>query len=269
MTARDWGQQTQARGKSRSHKRRGIVVLLLFFIVAFLAVTSLANRWKGELLVDRVDVWGNHILTEKDLIALAKVPIGTPLYDVDLLEIRSRIRSNPYVMDAVVAHDLPSTIKITVRERKPAAILGGSDPYYVSVDGYVLPAVNSKEVFDLPVITGASRSQTIKAGMKLGSENFEAAMEILADAATLNPDLYHLISEINISSIDPIVYTAEQGIPIFFRTEDIHTQLVYLMSFWSQYVRQQASERVRSIDLRFSDQVVAVCNKPSSAEKPL
>jgi cell division protein FtsQ len=269
MTTRDWGQQTQPRGSSRSHKRRGIVVLLLFFIVAFLAVTSLANRWRGELLVERVDVRGNHILAEKDLIALAKVPIGTPLYDVDLLEIRSRIRSNSYVIDAVVAHDLPSTIKITVRERKPVAILGGPDPYYVSVDGYVLPAVNSKEVFDLPVITGASRSQTIKAGMKVGSENFKAAMEILTDAAALNADLYHLISEININSTDPIVYTAEQGIPIFFRTEDIHAQLVYLMSFWNQYVRQRGSERVRSIDLRFNDQVVAVWNKPSSTEKPL
>jgi cell division septal protein FtsQ len=269
MTARDWGQQTQPRGNSRSDKRRGIVVLLLFFIVAFLAITSLANRWRGELLVDRVDARGNHILTEKDLIALAKVPIGTPLYDVNLLEIRSRIRSNPYVMDAVVAHDLPSTIKITVRERKPVAILGGSDPYYVSVDGYVLPAVNSKEVFDLPVITGASRSQTIKAGMKIGSENFKAAMEILSESATLNPDLYHLISEININSTAPIVYTSEQGIPIFFRAEDIHTQLVYLMSFWNQYVRQQGSEHVRSIDLRFNDQVVAVWNKLSSTEKPL
>jgi cell division septal protein FtsQ len=200
---------------------------------------------------------------------LAKVPIGTQLYDVDLLEIRSRIRLNPYVMNAVVAHDLPSTIKITIRERKPVAILGGSDPYCVSVDGYVLPAVNSKEVFDLPVITGASRSQAIKAGMKVGSENFKAAMEILIDAATLDRDLYHLISEININSIDPIVYTAEQGVPILFRTEDIHTQLVYLMSFWNQYVRQQGSEHVRSIDLRFSDQVVATWNKPSSTEKPL
>jgi cell division septal protein FtsQ len=269
MTARDWGQQTQPRGSSRFQKRRGIVVLLLLFIVAFLAITSLANRWRGELLVERIDVRGNRILTEKDIIALAKVPTGTPLYDVDLLEIRSRVRLNPYVMGAVVAHDLPATIKITIRERKPVAILGGSDPCYVSIDGYVLPALNSKEVFDLPVITGAGRSQPIKAGMKIGSESFKAAMEILADAATLNPDLYHLISEININSTDPVVYTAEQGIPIFFRKEDVHTQLVYLMSFWNQYVRQQGSGHVRSIDLRFSDQVVAIWNKPSSTEKPL
>jgi hypothetical protein len=94
-------------------------------------------------------------------------------------------------------------------------------------------------------------------------------MEILTDAATLDPDLYHLISEININSTDPIVYTSEQGIPIFFRADDIHTQLVYFMSFWNQYVRQQGSEHVRSIDLRFGDQVVAVWNKASSAEKPL
>src|SRR3972149_2022655 len=135
MTVRDRGQQTQSRGSSRSHKRKGIVVLLLFFIVAFLAITSLANRWRGELLVERIDIRGNRILTDQELIVLARVPIGTPLYDVDLLEIRSRVRLNPYVTDAIVAHDLPATIKITIRERKPVAILGGSDPSYVSGDG--------------------------------------------------------------------------------------------------------------------------------------
>jgi cell division septal protein FtsQ len=269
MTMGDRDQQTQLRGSDRSQQRKGMVVLLLFLIAAFLGITSLANRWKGELLVERLDIRGNRILTDKELVALANVPIGTPLYDVNLLDIRSGVRVNPYVADAVVVHDLPATIKIAIRERKPVAILGGSEPLYISAEGYVLPPVNSKEVFDLPVITGAGQSLPIKAGMKIASENFKAAAEILSEAAALDRDLYHLISEINIDSLEPTLYMAEQGIPIFFRKDSIRTQLVYLLSFWNQYVRQQGSERVRSIDLRFEGQVVVSWNKPSPQEKSL
>jgi cell division septal protein FtsQ len=246
-----------------------MIVLFFFLVVTFFGIISLANRWRGELLVERLDIRGNRILTGKELVALAKVPIGTPLYDVDLLEIRSRVCVNPYVADAVVAHDLPATIKIAIREREPLAILGGPEPFYVSVEGYILPPVNSKEVFDLPIITGAEQSQPIKAGMKIASENFKAAVEILSEAAVLDCDLYHLISEINIGSLEPTVYMAEQGIPVFFRKDSIHAQLVYLLSFWNQRVRQQGSERVRSVDLRFDGQVVVSWNKPSPQEKSL
>jgi cell division protein FtsQ len=265
----DRDQQAQLRGGGRSRGRKGMVVLLLFLIVLFLGITSLANRWKGELLVERIDIRGNHILTEKELVALAKVPTGTPLYDVDLLEIRSRVRVSAYVADAIVVHDLPAAIKITIRERKPVAILGGSEPFYVSAEGYVLPPVNSKEVFDLPVITGMEQPQSIKAGMKIASENFDAAVEILSEAAALDGNLYHLISEINIGSLEPTVYVSDQGIPIFFRRDSIRAQLVYLLSFWNQYVRQQSPERVRSIDLRFEGQVVVSWNKPSPRKKSL
>jgi len=246
-----------------------MVMLLLLIVVAFLAITAFANRWRGELLVERLDVRGNRILPEKEIVALAKVPLGMPLYDVDLLEIRSRVRLNPFVADAVVAHDLPSTIRITIRERKPMAILGGPESFYVSAEGYVLPPVNSKEVFDLPVITGVGQAQSIKLGMRITSENFKAAVQILTEAIALDRDLYHLISEINVNSSEPIVYTAEHGIPIFFRKDSIRTQLVYLLSFWNQYVRQQGSERVRSVDLRFDGQVVVNWSEPSPQEGSL
>jgi cell division protein FtsQ len=266
---RERNQQGQLRGSSRPIKRKSLIVLLFFLIVAFLGITSLANRWRGELLVERLDIRGNRILSEKDLVALAKVPIGTPLYSVDLLEVRSRVRLNPYVADAVIAHDLPATIKINIRERKPVAILGGSETLYVSEEGYVLPPVNSKEVLDLPVITGARQSEALEGGTKITSEGFKPAIEILSDAEALDRDLYHRISEINIDSLEPTVYMAEQGVPVFFQKDNIHTQLVYLLSFWNQYVQQQGSERVKSIDLRFDGQVVVCWNKPSPQEKSL
>jgi cell division septal protein FtsQ len=260
MTMRD--QQTQETGNRRPQRRKGMVVLLLFIFVAFLAIASLANRWRDELLVERLDIRGNRILTEKELVALARVPLGTPLYDVELLEVRDRVRLNPFVADAVVAHDLPATIRITIRERKPVAILGGQESFFASADGCVLPPVNSKEVFDLPIITGAGRSQPVKLGTRITSENFKVAVQILSEAAALDRDLYHLISEINIDSLEPTVYVAEQGIPIFFRKDNIRTQLVYFLSFWNQCVRQQGSERLRSVDLRFDGQVVVNWNNP-------
>lgn len=272
---RNQDREQKSHGGGRSPKRKGMILLLFFLIAIFLGLTSIANRWRGELQVERLDIRGNRILTEKEVIALAKVPVGASLYEVDLLEVRSRLRTNPYVAEAVVAHDLPATIKVTIEERSPIAILGGPELFYVNPEGYVLPPVTSKEIFDLPIITGLSEPQPIKAGMRIVSGNFRAAVEILTQAADLDrmdssdKELSHLISEINIGSVDLTVYTVEHGIPILFRKENIGTQLLYLHKFWDQYMRQQGAEQVRSIDLRFEEQVVVSWNKPTLQEKSL
>ena len=272
---RNQNREQKSHGTGRSPKHKGMILLLSFLIAIFLGVTSVANRWREELQVERIDIRGNRILTEKEIIALAKVPLGFSLYDVDLLEVRSRLQMNPYVANAVVAHDLPATVKVTIEERTPIAILGGSELFYVNAEGYVLPPVTSKEIFDLPVITGLSGSQPIKAGMRIVSENFRAAVEILAQAADLDrmdssdKELSHLISEINLGSVDLTVYTAEYGIPILFGRENICIQLLYLHKFWDQYMRQQGAEQVRSIDLRFEEQVIVSWNKPTQQEKSL
>lgn len=257
------------KGNGRVRRKRPTIALFLFLVILVLGVTSLANRWKGELRVERVQVRGTRILTEKEVVALANVPVGTPLYDVDLLLVRGRLLANPYVREAVIAHDLPSTIKVTISERPPVAFLGGSELYCLSEEGYVLPAVNSKEVFDLPVITGLAQERSLKPGLKIGTENFKAAIEILSEAAALDRELYHLISEINIGGASPIVYSAEHAVPIAFDRENIRTQLVYLQAFWNTYVRQKGSDQVSSIDLRFENQVVVRWNHSSAEEKSL
>ena len=257
------------KGNGRVRRKRPTIALFLLLVVLVLGMISLANRWKGELRAERLQVRGVRILPEKEIVALANVSVGTPLYDVDLLQVRGRLLVNPYVREAVVTHDLPSTIRVVVKERSPVAFLGGSELYYLSEEGYVLPPVNSKEVFDLPVITGLTQQKPVKAGMKIASENFKAAIEILSEAAVLDRELYHIISEINIGGATPIVYTAEHGIPIFFDRENIRTQLVYLQTFWNTYVRQKGSDQLNSIDLRFENQVVVRWNQFSPQEKAL
>jgi cell division septal protein FtsQ len=266
---KELNEKSRQRGTPRSPRRKGMIAVLCVLIVVFLAVTSVANRWKEELQVERVDIRGCRILPEREVIALAKVPVGTPLYEVDLLAVRSRLRTNPYIKEAVVNHDLPSAIKITVQERRPAAILGGPEPFCITAEGYVLPSVTSKEVFDLPAITGLPQEQPVRAGDRINTEKFRVAIEILREAQALDPDLYHLISEINLASEDIIVYTAEQGVPILFGKDRIRTQLGSLQSFWNQHVRQEGAENLKAIDLRFEGQVVVRWNHPTSQEKSL
>lgn len=247
------------------------MITFLLLIVLVSGVTFHANRWKRDLRVEMVRVHGCRILSEKEVVSLARIPVGVPLYDVDLMKVRERLRANAYIRDAVVVHDLPSSIMITIQERTPVAVLGGTELFYVDEEGVVLPPVNSREILDVPVITGLSHHNRLKPGMKIQSDDFRVAMEILMSAASLereggsDVEIYHLISEIHIGGPDPTIYTAEHGIPVLFARENIEQQLLYLQSFWDQYVRQQGSEQVSSIDLRFDGQVVVRWNKTASS----
>ena len=244
-----------------------MIVLLSLLIITLFAFISAANRWKGELQVEGYDIRGHRGLSETDIIVLANVAIGSSLYEVDLMEVRRRVRAHPYVRDAVVSHDLPSTIKITIQERVPVAILGGPELFSLTGEGYVLPSMNSPVVFDLPVLTGLSQLGPIRAGMRCETENLKAALRIFKEAASFHPELYHSISEINLAGADPILYTAEHGIPILFGREKIRTQLAYLQSFWNQYVRQQGMEQITSIDLRFENEIIVRWTKRPGQEK--
>jgi len=249
------------------------MAVLVFLALLIVGITSVANGWKGELRVERVSVRGCRVLSEKDVTALAAVPLGVSLSNVDLLKVQKALYANPFIQRAVVKYDLPSTIKISIEERRPVAVLGGPELFYVDEEGLVLPAVTSREIFDLPVITGLSVPGGLKPGIRIDSEDLRTAIEILRVAASLDSEegseseIYHLISEIHLAGANPTVYTSEQGIPILFSKSEIERQLLCLQSFWRQYARQQGPEQLVSIDLRFDGHVIVRWAKTDSSGK--
>ena len=230
-----------------------------------IALVVAANLWKSNLKVKRVTIEGNRIVETAELTQLIKVPKNTPLQEIDLMAVRRDIMSHHFIKDAVVERDLPATLKVTVKERVPLAIINSTEILYLDEDGVVLPHSISKQLFDLPVLTGMPEGLVLMPGATLKNADIQEALRILASSKLVNKELYHLISEVRLrNGGDIILYASEWGVPIIFGRGEITNKLVRLEAFWNDVVHERGSDNLQYVDLRFDDQVVVRWNNKQS-----
>ena len=236
----------------------GLLVLALGLVVC-------ANLWQSGLKVKRVTIEGNRIVETAEITQLIKVPKNTQLQEVDLMAVRRDILSHHFIKDAVVERDLPATLRVTIKERVPLVIINSAEIYYLDEDGVVLPHSISKQLIDLPVLTGISDNIALTPGTKISHPDIKEALNILTSSRLVSKDLYHVISEVRLrNGGDIVLYAAEWGVPIIFGRGEIASKLVRLESFWNTVVRERGAENLQYVDLRFDDQIVVRWNHKQS-----
>ncbi len=237
---------------------RGRKYGLLGLLVTFIGLIVFANFWKSSLRVSRVTLEGNRIVEANELFQLAQVKRGSLIYDIDLKAIQRNLLSQCYIKEATVERNLPSTIQLSVVERTPIVLVNTSDVVYLDEDGIILPHSISKELFDLPVLSGVNLAGTLSFGNTIRDLRALEALQVLQAAKSVNSELYHLISEIQIQSdSDMVFYTAEGGVPVIFGEGNVADKLVRLDAFWNQVIREQGVQNLQYVDLRYDDQVIA------------
>jgi len=248
-----------ARTPWRTRLRWGIMVLLLMGTAALLLG---ANSWKRTLNVSSVVVHGTSLVGTPEILAVAQVTRGTPLFSLDLGLVKRRLEQHPYVSCASVQRDTPDRITIVITEREPIAVVLASQPVYLDSSGFVLPAVRSDHVFDLPVITGAVPSADLVPGRRVATAALRWTVLLLNTAREIGEETERRISEVHLQENgDLILYAAEYGIPVIVDTADIAGGLLRLDGFWKDVVGRYGAQGLQYVDLRFKDQVVVRWSK--------
>ena len=236
----------------------GWVLLLTGLLVAgVVTIAVTANGWKHDFRVRRIRTEGNSIVPDSDIIRTASIPKNEKLFDIDLNVVRHVVEKNPFMKRVSVVRELPDGIAITVTERKPLAVLVTDRSLFVDPEGYVLPPVHSAGAIDLPVVTGDLPAADCVPGRQIQSRRLRGALEILTTAERIGDDVYHMISEVHCNGDSTYeLFTADGGIPVAFGCGDVALKLVTLDGFWKQIVMQRGATQIKTVDLRFADQVV-------------
>lgn len=231
----------------------GVAVMLT--VVVLLVIGG--NLWKSNLRVKRVTVAGAVNVETNQIIQLAEIPKGTPLYDVDLTRVQRNVQSHYFIRRATVERDLSGGIKITIEERTPLAVIVGSPLWYIDDRGVILPSAIAKAVYDLPVLAGLPAGTRLSAGATIGKDDVQEALMVLNVLKRINREMFHRISEIRVrNGGDMILTSAESGVPIIFGRGDIADKVARLEAFWSSEVLERGTKDLEYIDLRYRDQVV-------------
>jgi cell division septal protein FtsQ len=210
------------------------------------------------LAVKTIQVEGCRAIDSDSIIRMSGVRVGQPLLSVNLTQIRDRVIRHPVVKDATVVRELPDTLRITVRERTPAAAVMDRDFAIVDREGVVLshPAVYTDEY---PVITGITSIPDMGKVIMQALPALDA-MEELSTAGFLGADS---ISELNTSGERLLVSLTGSGTLLVLPRSDVKNAMMKLARIMEAGL---FDTRAPGYDLRFTGRVVVMPERIISGE---
>ncbi len=159
--------------------RVSVVSRILLFLgktalmAGFLAVLSLGllagYRWvttTDYFAVERVEVRGNRVLSDKRIKDLAGLARGLNIFAVNLGGVERRLSSSGWIESILVRRSLPDTLFLKVEEKRPVFwIKQGETVYYADAKGKAIAPVRAEPFISLPFLQLPRRTE--RAGQKL------------------------------------------------------------------------------------------------------
>ena len=147
------------RGRLASGRVRTVAAALVIGLAVYAGYRAVAVVVSLEVFhIDRINVRGNHRLSNGEVLAMLQDLRGRSVLSVDLSEWRRTLMSSPWVADASLRRTLPSTVEVAILERAPLGIgrIDGS-LYLVDDRGTVIDEYGPNYAdLDLPIIDGLS-----------------------------------------------------------------------------------------------------------------
>ncbi|MGE3886002.1 MAG: cell division protein FtsQ/DivIB [Vicinamibacterales bacterium] len=229
--------------------------------VVTLAALGAYAAWRGvsiisgspALQVARITVAGNERLSTGEVLALVEGLRGRNIVGLDLDEWQQRLLSSPWVEDAALRRVLPSTVEVTVRERRPIAIgRMGSALYLVDAHGVVVDEYGPAHAdFDLPVVDGLAAP---KGRDGLVDEARAALAARLIAALGAQPDLAKRVSQVDVSDPhDAVVMLEGDRALLHVGEEDFVERLEQYLEL-GDALRERVAD-IDYVDLRFAERL--------------
>lgn len=133
------------------------------------AGAAISNQTHASLVaagftVNRITMSGHEETSPSDIMDAVAVEIGTPIFDVDLAELKARVEELDWVESASVVRALPDTIHVDITEREPFALwqMDGA-LQVVSADGTVIHSAAVERFSHLPQVVGRGAAEEAQA----------------------------------------------------------------------------------------------------------
>ena len=213
------------------------------------------NRVQGELItltadaglnLQHIEVKGRAHTPQDILLAVTELQRGQPIFAISLPELHQRITEIGWVEDVVVERRMPSTIRITLQERMPVALLQTAKGHeLIDGSGAVIRDADTHAFTHLKVVSGTAAAQ--RAGGIL-------------DILRTEPELFANVWAISLQSERRWDVHLRNGITIHLPESDPRTA-------WSRlaimdHKKQIIGRDIAVIDLRIPEQLIVEPNIP-------
>ena len=197
---------------ARVQRRRRLLGWALAGVALVAGVAYLVRTPLFGLSAVRIE--GTQALETSQVLAASKVRLGKPYLGLDLAAIGGRVAAIPRVAAVRVTRDYPSSLRITVTERRPVASVSQDGVYWlVAADGTVLDATGDRPP-GLPYVARVPLPAEVAAGTRLPPGN-ELANALTA-LGGMAPSLKRQVVGVKARTLDGLELTLRDGARILY-----------------------------------------------------
>jgi cell division protein FtsQ len=204
----------------------------------------------SNLKLSKVIVEGAHYLTQNEILKTANLTTGDGMFKVDLQDLSQNLKKLSWVDQVFIERRLPSSILISIRERKPVALLDNGDLYGVDKDGRILSPSDALLNQDLPLISGVSFGADAL-GTTQTAQILKPALDFFSFMAKKDDVLAHDVSEVNLSEPESLKVTFINGTQVTFNTTVSDTDLKRMALVLGDL--NEKGKKASTMDFRYRD----------------
>jgi cell division protein FtsQ len=235
----------------------------VFRIAALLAMIGLAAWGKNQVLyllqdatgfkLVKVSVEGNRFLRTEDVLKAAALCAGENMFKLDLTGAARKLEGLDWVEKAFLERRLPQTVLISIKERKPVALLDSGALYGVTREGRVLSASEELAQLDLPLLSGVKIPSEALGTTALASA-LKPGLDFLVFAQKEDGGMAQEVSEVNLADPLAMKVTFIDGITATFNDQVTSAELRRLGMVRADLAHKGL--RAGTMDFRYKDTVL-------------
>ena len=225
-------------------RRRQVMVSAVLLVVAF----GLYQLARSPLFgLSGVRVRGASATTRAAVLAAAGLHPGQPYLAIHPDEVRRRIEAVPTVAAVRVTRAYPSSLRITVTERRPTAVVSsGEGRWLVAADGTVLGQAAGPAP-GLPFVSGVPLPPGARPGTRLPPGNSLA--NALTALGGMDPALRGQVTGVSARSIDSLQFRLRDGALVLYGLAERQAAKDAAVLLVQKQLRSEGKQVVR-IDVR-------------------
>jgi cell division protein FtsQ len=171
--------------------------------------------------IKEISVRGVKELTEKDILAMAKVQPRSNILAVSTDVVAGRIAANPWVKHIYVGRELPDRLVLDVRERTPIALLKQAGNFYLmDGEGVVFKKLSKGDDVDLAIVTGVNIQAKVQSAL------LAEALKLLETLSTSDQHaLLGTVSEMHVDEVFGLSVLTDKGLHLKLGRENFAGKL--------------------------------------------
>ncbi|MBJ6726672.1 cell division protein FtsQ/DivIB [Geomesophilobacter sediminis] len=206
------------------------------------------------LRLETIEVSPMRKLTRNEVVTLAGIKPGDPLYRISLKGVVDQLSRNPWIEQVHVRRYYPHTLSISLTEREPKAVANVGCLYYLDAKANLFKALAEGDRLDYPLVTGVSEEDLTK-DPNGSRDAFLGALQVVDQLKAGTVFGLTDVSEIHYDKgYGYTLFTMQGGVPVKLGNGGFSEKLARFASIYKEL--QPQMHALDYVDLDYSDKII-------------